>query len=150
MDVARACIVESLELKLACRSKGTYWLPKGLFVLLSSIAACMSDRASCSLQGLTACADTYIGDEQAGKKGISGGQKRRVSVGLELVSDPSCIFLDEPTSGLDSEIAESIIKLLKDLASQVRRCCKHLAISLSSPSDAFISNLLKQPVFLGG
>lgn len=41
-----------------------------------------------------------IGDETIGIKGCSGGQKRRVSVGVELVKDPSLIFLDEPTSGL--------------------------------------------------
>lgn len=66
-------------------------------------------RLHVTTQGLDVCADTIIGDELLGMKGISGGQKRRLSVGLELVSNPSCIFLDEPTSGLDSEIAEQIM-----------------------------------------
>ena len=70
-------------------------------------------------QGLVECADTLIGDELQGIKGVSGGQKRRLSVGLELVSSPTCIFLDEPTSGLDSEIAEQIMHTLKHLAGQV-------------------------------
>ncbi len=39
------------------------------------------------------CADTLIGDEAAGIKGVSGGQKRRVCIGAELVKDPSIIFL---------------------------------------------------------
>lgn len=49
-------------------------------------------------------------------KGISGGQKRRVSVGIELIKDPSVIFLDEPTSGLDSEMAVGVMSLLLRLA----------------------------------
>ena len=48
--------------------------------------------------GLTACADSMIGGGL--KKGISGGEKRRVSIGMELISRPKIVFLDEPTSGL--------------------------------------------------
>lgn len=69
---------------------------------------------------LTTCADTLIGDESIGLKGISGGQKRRVSVGIELVKDPRVIFLDEPTSGLDSEMALNTIDALAKLASRGR------------------------------
>ena len=47
--------------------------------------------------GLKECANTIIGDEW--KKGISGGEKRRVSVGIQLLSNPSLIFMDEPTTG---------------------------------------------------
>ena len=49
-------------------------------------------------------------------KGISGGQKRRLSVGMELVTNPRVLVLDEPTSGLDSEIAITIMTTLKELA----------------------------------
>jgi ABC-type multidrug transport system ATPase subunit len=60
------------------------------------------------------CADTMIGNELI--KGISGGEKKRVSIGVELITQPSILFLDEPTSGLDSYAAYNIINILKDLA----------------------------------
>jgi ABC-type multidrug transport system ATPase subunit len=64
--------------------------------------------------GLQSAADTIIGG--ALKKGISGGEKRRVSIGIELVASPSLIFLDEPTSGLDSFAAAQVMKLLDRVA----------------------------------
>jgi ABC-type multidrug transport system ATPase subunit len=63
---------------------------------------------------LSSCADTMIGNELI--KGISGGEKKRVSIGVELITQPSILFLDEPTSGLDSYAAYNIINTLKDLA----------------------------------
>ena len=64
--------------------------------------------------GLSSCRDTVIGGER--KKGISGGEKRRVSIGIEMISQPSMIFLDEPTSGLDSFAAKQVMKLLEKVA----------------------------------
>ena len=61
--------------------------------------------------GLRKCKDTAVGSH--GKKGISGGERKRLSVGCELLSDPRLLFLDEPTSGLDSSTAYSIIHILK-------------------------------------
>ena len=42
-------------------------------------------------------------------KGVSGGERKRTSIGMELITDPSLIFLDEPTTGLDSFTANSVI-----------------------------------------
>lgn len=49
-------------------------------------------------------------------KRISGGQRKRLNIALELIRQPSILFLDEPTSGLSSRDSESLMLLLKDLA----------------------------------
>ncbi len=71
-------------------------------------------------QDLEDCANTLIGDETTGMKGISGGQRRRVGVGLQLVTNPRLIFLDEPTSGLDSEMAMQVMDTLRRLSRRDR------------------------------
>ena len=52
------------------------------------------------------------------QKGISGGEKRRLNIGFELLKKPKILFLDEPTSGLDSYTSYIIIKFLKRLAKE--------------------------------
>ncbi|KAL8196437.1 hypothetical protein R6Q57_024732 [Mikania cordata] len=64
--------------------------------------------------GLTSAAHTYIGDE--GRRGVSGGERRRVSIGVDIIHKPSLLFLDEPTSGLDSTSAFSVVEKVKDIA----------------------------------
>ena len=68
--------------------------------------------------GLKECADTKIGNSQ--HKGCSGGEKRRVSIGVQLLSNPSVLFLDEPTTGLDATSAFQLIRTLKGLAQKGR------------------------------
>ncbi|KAF9192310.1 hypothetical protein BGZ50_008674 [Haplosporangium sp. Z 11] len=66
------------------------------------------------LMGLRECADVLVGDDET--SGISGGQRRRVSIGTQLVLEPSVLVLDEPTSGLDSVTALAIVQTLKRIA----------------------------------
>ena len=66
--------------------------------------------------GLEGCKDTVIGSIM--QKTISGGERKRTAIGVELITDPSLILLDEPTSGLDSFKALTIVKLIKKLARQ--------------------------------
>jgi len=58
--------------------------------------------------------DTVIGSPE--RKTLSGGQRKRVNIGLELITDTPVLFLDEPTSGLSSYDAESVVDLLKELS----------------------------------
>jgi ABC-type multidrug transport system ATPase subunit len=68
--------------------------------------------------GLKDCADNLIGSEF--KKGISGGEKRRVSIAIQILTDPKVLLLDEPTSGLDTFTATSVVDVLKTLAEEGR------------------------------
>ena len=60
------------------------------------------------------CLDRLIGSPE--RKVISGGQRRRVNVAMELVSSPALLLLDEPTSGLSSEDADNVLRILKKIA----------------------------------
>lgn len=64
--------------------------------------------------GLGHIMDNPIGDVET--RGISGGERKRVNIGMELVASPSILFLDEPTSGLDSATSLEVCKLLKQIA----------------------------------
>ena len=63
---------------------------------------------------LQSCAQTKVGDSI--KKGISGGERKRTSIAMELITNPPVLFLDEPTSGLDTKNAYSVVKILHELA----------------------------------
>ena len=47
------------------------------------------------------------------RKGLSGGERKRVSIGYELITEPSLLMLDEPTSGLDSFTSLKILQLMR-------------------------------------
>lgn len=77
--------------------------------------------------GLEDCADTKIGTEFL--RGVSGGERKRCSIGMELITSPTLLFLDEPTTGLDSNTANSIMGLLHRLS----RTGKTIIFSIHQP-----------------
>ncbi len=66
--------------------------------------------------GLQLCKNTRIGGWL--ERGISGGERRRASIGYEIITNPALLLLDEPTSGLDASTALRIIKILKQEATR--------------------------------
>lgn len=64
--------------------------------------------------GLSSCKDTMIGDEKV--RGVSGGERKRTSIAVQLISNPEVFFLDEPTSGLDSFQAQSVMMAMSNLS----------------------------------
>ncbi|CAI9104067.1 OLC1v1002675C1 [Oldenlandia corymbosa var. corymbosa] len=74
------------------------------------------ERAETTIKemGLQSCIDTRIGGW--GSKGLSGGQQRRVSICIEILTRPKLLFLDEPTSGLDSAASYYVVDRIVELA----------------------------------
>lgn len=92
--------------------------------------------------GLTSCANTLIGTPV--RKGVSGGQKRRISVASQLVTSPRILLLDEPTSGLDSTASREVMTFISKIAKQLKLM---VVICIHQPStDTF--NLFDQLLVL--
>ena len=87
--------------------------------------------------GLNKCRDTIIGGFF--RRGISGGERKRVSVGHELLINPSVLLLDEPTSGLDSTTAMRLVTTLRALAAGGRA----VATTIHQPSSRLFQLLDK-------
>jgi len=79
--------------------------------------------------GLAACVDTAVGN--AFVRGVSGGERKRVSIGHEMLVNPSLLILDEPTSGLDSTAAARLVATLSALARKGRT----VVMSVHQPSS---------------
>eukprot|EP00927_Polykrikos_kofoidii_P045989 TRINITY_DN40156_c0_g1_i1.p1 TRINITY_DN40156_c0_g1~~TRINITY_DN40156_c0_g1_i1.p1 ORF type:complete len:624 (-),score=85.21 TRINITY_DN40156_c0_g1_i1:65-1936(-) len=78
---------------------------------------CKHVETMISFLRLESCADTLIGNEATAPRGISGGERRRLSVGLAIIGGlPSALLCDEPTSGLDSAAAAVMVSLLKGIS----------------------------------
>eukprot|EP00928_Gymnodinium_smaydae_P004267 TRINITY_DN11472_c0_g2_i3.p1 TRINITY_DN11472_c0_g2~~TRINITY_DN11472_c0_g2_i3.p1 ORF type:complete len:648 (+),score=64.10 TRINITY_DN11472_c0_g2_i3:259-1944(+) len=85
--------------------------------------------------GLMECKDTYAGNDFF--KGMSGGQRKRLTLGIALLKAPVLMLLDEPTSGLDAASTVSVMTALEDMCKE----CKLIAIAtIHQPSrDVFLS-----------
>eukprot|EP00470_Lotharella_oceanica_P000916 CAMPEP_0170168654 /NCGR_PEP_ID=MMETSP0040_2-20121228/1607_1 /TAXON_ID=641309 /ORGANISM="Lotharella oceanica, Strain CCMP622" /LENGTH=870 /DNA_ID=CAMNT_0010406947 /DNA_START=54 /DNA_END=2666 /DNA_ORIENTATION=- len=83
--------------------------------------------------GLSHVATNAVGDER--QRGISGGQRKRVNVGMELVASPSVLFLDEPTTGLDASTAYDLCSTLRKISRAKQMTT--IAIIHSPSKDAF-------------
>jgi len=90
-----------------------------------------------STLGLESCQNTIIGG--AMRRGVSGGERKRVSVGHEMIINPSVLFLDEPTSGLDSTTALALVGTLRRLASAGRT----IITTIHQPSSKMYQQLDK-------
>ena len=74
-------------------------------------------RVHAVLSELNLCGDdltTRIGSVD--ERGLSGGQRKRVSIGLELLANPAVLLCDEPTSGLDAKMAADVVAILRKLS----------------------------------
>ena len=90
------------------------------------------ERAEATIRemGLQDAMNTRIGGWSV--KGLSGGQKRRVSICIEILTRPKLLFLDEPTSGLDSAASYHVMNRIIRLAQQDRRT---VIVSIHQPSS---------------
>lgn len=91
-----------------------------------------------------------VGDNVVGtvlKRGLSGGEKRRTSVGVEMIARPSVIFLDEPTSGLDAAAAYQVIQTIQTICRQSQGRVS-VIMTLQQP-NARILELLDHLLLLG-
>ncbi|MCL7039664.1 hypothetical protein MKW94_010744 [Papaver nudicaule] len=79
--------------------------------------------------GLERCQDTMIGGSFV--RGISGGERKRVCIGNEILINPSLLFLDEPTSGLDSTTALRMVRMLREIA----KAGKTVVTTIHQPSS---------------
>ncbi|KAH7446285.1 hypothetical protein KP509_01G050000 [Ceratopteris richardii] len=94
--------------------------------------------------GLQDCADTAIGNWHM--RGVSGGEKRRVSIAIEILMRPRLLFLDEPTSGLDSASAFFVTQTIRNLAMDGRT----VIASIHQPSSEVFELFDKLYLLSGG
>jgi len=94
---------------------------------------------------LQSCKDTQIGNNLV--RGVSGGERKRTSIGVELIGDPQIVFLDEPTTGLDSYNAFEVVQNICELA---REEGKMIIFTIHQPSSEIFQLLDKIFVLADG
>ncbi|XP_031440943.1 broad substrate specificity ATP-binding cassette transporter ABCG2-like [Clupea harengus] len=94
--------------------------------------------------GLEKVADSRVGTQLI--RGISGGERKRTNIGMELLIDPSVLFLDEPTTGLDASTANSVLALLKRMACSGRT----IILSIHQPRFSIFSKFDHLTLLVGG
>jgi ABC-type multidrug transport system ATPase subunit len=112
------------------------------------VGTSLSDIESTAMEtlvylGLVRVADSIVGD--VSHRGISGGERKRVNIGIELMGKPSILFLDEPTSGLDSSSAMLVMKSLREI---VERQGMTVCSVIHQPR-AFIYELFDTVILMG-
>ncbi|KAI6171456.1 ABC transporter domain-containing protein [Aphelenchoides bicaudatus] len=95
--------------------------------------------------GLRKCRNSRIGISGV-KKGISGGELKRLSFASELLDNPPLLFCDEPTTGLDSSMAESVVNLMRSLASSGHT----IICTIHQPSSAIFGKFDKAMFLASG
>lgn len=128
--LANLTVVESLlfHAQMKCRSMSDEQKQKRILELvqLLGLQACMHTRIGCDSVDMSGAS----GAGATSKKGISGGEKRRLSVGIQMLLDPPVCVLDEPTTGLDTFSARHIIETLHSIAHTRQRT---MLVSIHQP-----------------
>ncbi|KZC04864.1 ATP-binding cassette sub-family G member 4 [Dufourea novaeangliae] len=103
-------------------------------------AYCLIVKEIADNLGLSNCLDTMV-------ENLSGGERKRLSIGIEMVTRPSVLLLDEPTSGLDSTSSNQVLSLL--LHKMAKSGCT-VACAVHQPSSRMISQFDDLLVLHGG
>ncbi|XP_075058047.1 broad substrate specificity ATP-binding cassette transporter ABCG2 isoform X2 [Mixophyes fleayi] len=94
--------------------------------------------------GLTKVADAKVGTQLI--RGVSGGERKRTNIGMELITDPGILFLDEPTTGLDASTANAVLLLLKRMSRQG----KTIIFSIHQPRYSIFRLFSSMTLLAGG
>ena len=95
-------------LALCCRENLAYSAALKLPCGTSKAKRCSLVDHAVTLLSLQEVQHSVVGSVE--KRGISGGQRKRVNIGVEIMAQPSVLFLDEPTSGLDAHACISVVR----------------------------------------
>uniref|UniRef100_M4CDF3 ABC transporter domain-containing protein n=2 Tax=Brassica campestris TaxID=3711 RepID=M4CDF3_BRACM len=103
------------------------------FSLRDSTAKEKEERVESLLRdlGLVLVQDSFVGEGDEEDRGVSGGERKRVSIAVEMIRDPPILLLDEPTSGLDSRNSLQVVELLANMAKTKQRT---VVFSIHQPS----------------